>query len=282
MSMLSLFSPAKINLFLRVVSKRPDGYHNLSSLFQTIDLGDTLNFTLSTTDDHLTCNTPKVPIDASNLILKATSLFRHKTGLNSSFNIHLEKNIPMQAGLGGGSSNAATTLWACNQLTHANISVEVLQEWGLELGSDVPFFFSQGTAHCTSRGEVVQPIESYSPDRVFIVKPHQGLSTPEVFRRLKLESPLENAEKIDLEATQNQSYHYFNDLEKPAFEILPELRSLKNFLLNQGFDAVLMSGSGSAFFCLGAGTLEKIPHTTLFESKFIKRNPFEWYLESLN
>src|SRR5262249_13981075 len=108
--MLTLLSPAKINLFLRILGKRPDGYHELASLFQAIDLADTIHFSLSDAD-HLTCTDPAIPVDRSNLIWKSVNLFRRKTGLNFHLKIHLEKKIPHQAGLGGGSSNAATTLW---------------------------------------------------------------------------------------------------------------------------------------------------------------------------
>lgn len=151
-----LFSPAKINLFLRVVSKEPDGYHHLSSLFQAISLGDTLIMERASTD-QLTCDHSFLPTDHSNLILKAIKLFRQRTGCEQAFKVHLIKRIPIQAGLGGGSSNAATTLWGCNQLAQTNLSDSTLMEWGTELGSDVSFFFSQGTAHCTGRGEKSSP-----------------------------------------------------------------------------------------------------------------------------
>lgn len=127
--MLRLFSPAKINLFLHIVSKRSDGYHELSSLFQTITLGDRLTIELSD-KDQLSCSDPQLPIDSTNLVLKATALFRKKTGLNPFFKIHLDKKIPIQAGLGGGSSNAATALWGCNLITKANLSSHTLKEWG--------------------------------------------------------------------------------------------------------------------------------------------------------
>ncbi len=116
-SMLNLFSPAKVNLFLRVVSKRADGFHDLSSVFQTISLGDTLTFELCD-HDVLTCSDAKLPVNDSNLIMKAVKLFRRNTGFQSGFKIHLNKKIPTESGLGGGSSNAATTLWACQQLAN--------------------------------------------------------------------------------------------------------------------------------------------------------------------
>lgn len=272
-----LFSPAKINLFLRIVSKRPDGYHNLSSLFQTISLGDILTVELHDRD-LLTCTDPSLPTDASNLILKATRLFRSKSGLQNHFKIHLDKQIPMQAGLGGGSSNAATILWACNALTGGFLSIDSLKEWSVEIGSDVPFFFSEGTAYCTGRGENVLPLCSLKSSPLCIVKPQLGLSTPEVFRRLNFEASVsEQIIKSDLAAFLLGNLPYFNDLEKPAFEIRPELYQLKTELLKKGFEIVLMSGSGSAFFCLGHGQILPTPELFIYHAKYINRHPSSWY-----
>lgn len=277
--MLQLFSPAKINLFLRIVSKRSDGYHNLSSVFQTISLGDTLTIELHD-HDVLTCTDPSLPIDDSNLILKATNLFRRKTNLAQGFKIHLIKRIPIQAGLGGGSSNAATTLWACNQLTKANVSLNSLKEWSAEIGSDISFFFSQGTAYCTSRGEAVYHLPALETKALWIVKPQGGLSTPEVYRRLNFSTPVsEKAVKRDLDGFLSGSLPYFNDLEKPAFEIRPELLELKTFLLECGFETVLMSGSGSSFFCLGEGKIPEQSNLTLIHAFYINRSLLNWYVD---
>jgi 4-diphosphocytidyl-2-C-methyl-D-erythritol kinase len=277
--MLRLFSPAKINLFLRIVSKRSDGYHNLSSVFQTISLGDTLTIELHD-QDELTCTDPSLPVDGSNLILKATELFRRKTGLKHGFKIHLIKRIPTQAGLGGGSSNAATTLWACNQLANTSIPLNTLKLWGSEIGSDVPFFFSQGTAYCTGRGELVYHLPALGSRSLLIVKPQGGLSTPEVYRRLNFSRAL--SEKIvrrDLDAFLSGSLPYFNDLEKPAFEIKPELQQLKTLLLKNGFDVVLMSGSGSSFFCLGKGQSPQLAELSIFSAQYVNRSLLRWYTE---
>jgi 4-diphosphocytidyl-2-C-methyl-D-erythritol kinase len=276
--MLKLFSPAKINLFLRIVGKRPDGYHELSSLFQTIDFGDYLTYELHE-QDELTCSDEALPTDSSNLVCKATQLFRQKTGFPLFLKIHLTKHIPAEAGLGGGSSNAATTLWACNQLSGKKISLEKIKDWSAEIGSDIPFFFSQGTAYCTGRGEKVQNLLALPSSHLWIVKPQGGLSTPEVYRRLALPvQPInELATNKDLEACLAKSFDYFNDLEKPAFEMKPLLKELKTTLLQTGFKTVLMSGSGSALFCLGN---EKPPfdaHLRLFSSRFINRSSFDWY-----
>jgi 4-diphosphocytidyl-2-C-methyl-D-erythritol kinase len=274
--MLHLFSPAKVNLFLRIVSKRSDGYHNLSSIFQTISLGDTLTMELSLREE-LTCTDSCLPTDRSNLILKATELFRHKTGLKQAFKIHLIKRIPTQAGLGGGSSNAATTLWGCNQLTQANIPLDLLQQWSAEIGSDIPFFFSQGTAHCTGRGEYVKDLPSLPPRQFWIIKPPEGLSTPEVYRCLNFTSSVsEKSLQVDLDSCLSDAL-YFNDLEKPAFEMLPKLKQLKTRLLESGFEIALMSGSGTAFLCMGEGTLPIDPELNILPVHFKNRSLLNWY-----
>jgi 4-diphosphocytidyl-2-C-methyl-D-erythritol kinase len=271
--MLKCFSPAKINLFLRVVGKRPDGYHELSSLFQTIDLGDQLYFEVQA-QDHLTCTDPSIPTDQTNLILKATDLFRRKTGLTIGLKVYLEKKIPSQAGLGGGSSNAATTLWAFNQIAGNIASLQELQNWSAEIGSDVPFFFSQGTAYCTGRGEKVASINPLDPRSFWVVKPPIDLSTPEIYRRVSLKQG--NKAHNDLDQFLS-SPSYFNDLEQAAFEARPELVSLKSELLQYGFDTVLMTGSGSAFFCMGQGEIPSNSNLLAFSTRFINRPSFKWY-----
>ena len=271
---LTLYSPAKINLFLRVVRRRQDGYHDLASLFQTIDLYDTLHFTPSEYD-NLTCTDPTLRTDHTNLISKAIALFRHKTAFNTPLSIHLEKVIPQQAGLGGGSSNAATTLWALNQLHGSPATMDELARWGAELGSDVAFFFSQGTAYCTGRGEILRPLQPLWNQTLTIVKPQEGLSTPLVFKNLKINELIPRDPEKILEGFLAGSPTYFNDLEEPAFSLLPSLADLKQQLQNSGYTTVLMSGSGSSFFCLGNGSPPiSCAH---YHAKFINRSINSWF-----
>ncbi|KAG8078213.1 hypothetical protein GUJ93_ZPchr0007g4153 [Zizania palustris] len=188
---LNLFSPCKINVFLRITGKRPDGFHDLASLFHVISLGDTIKFSLSPikTKDRLSTNVSGVPVDESNLIIKALNLYRKKTGTDNFFWIHLDKKVPTGAGLGGGSSNAATALWAANQFSGCIASEKDLQEWSGEIGSDIPFFFSQGAAYCTGRGEIVEDIQNPLPANLpmVLIKPPEACSTAEVYKRLRLE-----------------------------------------------------------------------------------------------
>jgi 4-diphosphocytidyl-2-C-methyl-D-erythritol kinase len=280
--MITLISPAKINLFLNVRSKRSDGFHELASLFQTINLHDNIHFALSERDS-LTCTDPEIPLNTSNLILKAVNLFRLKTNLKFCVSINLEKKIPMQAGLGGGSSNAATTLFALNKLNFEPLTIKELSILGAELGSDVPFFFSHGTAYCTGRGEIVEDLRDLPQRELLIVKPKEGLSTPLIFQNFNLaETPLKDPLKT-LRGFYEDTPDYFNDLEKPAFKVLPTLKTLKNTLKNNGFDTVLMSGSGSSFFCLGhAQLIDNHDFAFMHKAFFLNREKNKWYENKKN
>ncbi|MFT4552341.1 MAG: 4-diphosphocytidyl-2-C-methyl-D-erythritol kinase [Chlamydiales bacterium] len=276
--MRTYFSPAKINLFFRVLGRRDDGFHEVATLMQAIDLGDSISFEL-TERDILTCEDPALPTDSSNLILKASKLFRQKTGLNIYIKAHLDKKIPWQAGLGGGSGNAATTLWAMNDLCGFPVAEKDLLKWSGEIGSDVPFFLSSGTAYCTGRGEQVESISLDSGPKgpMYVVKPSTGLATPGIFKRLDISTiDGRQAEEI-LSSFSSTSPQYVNDLEKPAFLELPSLGELKKSLLSAGFQSVMMTGSGSAFFCCG-GLRTKLPEELkIYQINFLKREKGSWY-----
>eukprot|EP00529_Nitzschia_sp_RCC80_P020506 CAMPEP_0113484750 /NCGR_PEP_ID=MMETSP0014_2-20120614/24128_1 /TAXON_ID=2857 /ORGANISM="Nitzschia sp." /LENGTH=404 /DNA_ID=CAMNT_0000378373 /DNA_START=40 /DNA_END=1251 /DNA_ORIENTATION=+ /assembly_acc=CAM_ASM_000159 len=269
---LTLFSPCKINLFLRIIRKREDGFHDLASLFQAIGFGDTLELKLlqdgddeeeTTTADSFTCNMPGVPVDDTNLVLRALQLMRAKTGKTDQyFAANLIKECPAQAGLGGGSANAATAMWGANELMGRPASLEQMIEWSGELGSDITFFLSQGTAYCTGRGEIMTPTNPplKSGTKLCIVKPNVGLSTPSVFKALDYdELSTLDADKtllpafLETDGVENVSDEYYiNDLEPPAFRCVPELGELKASLQKiKGFGHVMMSGSGTSIFCIG-------------------------------
>ncbi|CAA6662189.1 unnamed protein product [Spirodela intermedia] len=285
LSRLTLFSPCKDN------RKKRRWYHDLASLFHVISLGDTLKFSLSPTKrkDHLSTNVPGVPIDERNLIIKALNLYRKKTGSDNFFWIHLDKKVPTGAGLGGGSSNAATALWAANQFSGCLATEQELQEWSGEIGSDVPFFFSHGAAYCTGRGEVVGDIPSPLPLDLpmVLIKPKEACPTAE---RLRLEqtSRVDPSSLLARISTQGISQDAcVNDLEAPAFEVLPSLKRLKQRILAAGrgeYDAVFMSGSGSTLVGIGSPDPpqfiyddEDYKDVFIAEARFLTRASGDWY-----
>eukprot|EP00933_Yihiella_yeosuensis_P070537 TRINITY_DN78656_c0_g1_i1.p1 TRINITY_DN78656_c0_g1~~TRINITY_DN78656_c0_g1_i1.p1 ORF type:complete len:449 (-),score=76.07 TRINITY_DN78656_c0_g1_i1:96-1367(-) len=297
-----LFSPAKVNLFLRIIRRRPDGYHDLASLFHTVAFGDTMDLEVlpsSAEKDELKCNLPGVPVDESNLVIRALKLFREKSGVNRFFRIDLEKQIPAQAGMGGGSSNAAAAFFGANELCGRPASEEELLQWGDDpvIGSDATFFLSQGTAYCTGRGEIVTPVDPLpiKPGLgIYLVKPAYGLSTPSVFKELDLSalSTVDPEELLKIFQEKGTSHDsWVNDLEPPAFKVNSELGELKKYLSSEelGFEAVLMSGSGSTIYCLGepssgsdafkAATKEKFAIEGIWRTELIRRKPGEWYSE---
>ncbi|CAN8247005.1 unnamed protein product [Cochlearia groenlandica] len=296
LSRLKLFSPCKINVFLRITGKREDGFHDLASLFHVISLGDTIKFSLSPSKskDRLSTNVSGVPVDARNLIIKALNLYRKKTGSEKFFWIHLDKKVPTGAGLGGGSSNAATALWAANQLNGGVATEKELQEWSSEIGSDIPFFFSHGAAYCTGRGEIVQDLPPPFPLDLpmVLIKPREACSTAEVYKRLRLDqtnniNPLTLLENVTSNGI-SQSI-CVNDLELPAFTVLPSLKRLKKRIIASGrgeYDAVFMSGSGSTIVGIGSPDPpqfiyddEEYKKVFLSEANFMTREANEWYRE---
>lgn len=188
---MEVFSPSKINLFLRIVRRREDGFHDLASLFHVIDLGDDMKFAKSSSPnrDTLVCSDDTIPLDRNNLVIKALDLFRVKTRIQQYFWVELVKKVPHGAGLGGGSGNAATALWAANELCGRPATEEQLLEWSGDIGSDISVFFSEGAAYCTGRGEIVEDVEPPLPltTPILLVKPDVGLSTPQIFQALDLD-----------------------------------------------------------------------------------------------
>ncbi|OAY57908.1 4-diphosphocytidyl-2-C-methyl-D-erythritol kinase, chloroplastic/chromoplastic [Manihot esculenta] len=296
LSRLTLFSPCKINIFLRITDKREDGYHDLASLFHVISLGDTIKFSLSPSksNDRLSTNVSGVPLDERNLIIKALNLYRKKTGTDNFFWIHLDKKVPTGAGLGGGSSNAATALWAANQFSGGLATEKELLEWSSEIGSDISFFFSHGAAYCTGRGEIVQDIPSPVPLDLpmVLIKPQEACSTAEVYKRFQLDKtsqvdPLTLLEKISRNGISQDVC--INDLELPAFEVLPSLKRLKQRIIaaSRGqYDAVFMSGSGSTIVGIGSPDPPQFIYDDddykdvfISEAKFLTREANQWYKE---
>lgn len=264
---LTLFSPAKVNLFFRVLHKRKDGYHDIASVVQCVDFGDTLTVSLTEGEESFSCLETTLSWNLSNLIYKAVHLFREKTGLHFRVSVHLKKRIPMQAGLGGGSSNAATMLYALNHLLNTGISDQELAKWGTTLGADVPCFFGLGRVFCEGIGEQLTLV-SQEQEEYWIAKPmHLSLATPEVYAECTPRPGEILAHHKTLE----------NDLEEAAFKILPSLEQFKQQCLALGFTSVTMTGSGTAFVCRGDVLHPDLPHTLFVKTRSISRKAGSWY-----
>lgn len=243
-------APAKINLSLRVQSKlREDGYHNVDILMAAIDLYDQLDFHNSRTTTLL-CDTPGVPTDESNLVIKAIREFEKSYGRKAKQRITLTKRIPHGAGLGGGSADAAITLKAVNEIIGTNYDMEELGTMAANLGSDVNFFLNPVISRCTGRGEIVKPVPELAAwsSPLVLIKPPFGVSTPSAYKALTCSKRFKT---VNYSAQKADGITFINELERPVFAKFPILGIMKMWLLQQeGVRVALMSGSGSSIFAL--------------------------------
>jgi 4-diphosphocytidyl-2-C-methyl-D-erythritol kinase len=247
---MQLWAPAKVNISFKVKGRRPDGFHEIETLMAPISLADRLTIEKSTRAGQIdfSCDDSSLPTGEDNLVVRAASLFRERSGNRSGLEINLEKNIPHGAGLGGGSSDAATTLLGLNELLEAGLAEEELIQLGAALGSDVPFFVTRSAAVCRGRGELVTPVRLETKFRLLLLKPDFGVPTPWAYRQWKDSRELA---EIDYSPQEVGGIRFFNDLERPVFEKFVFLAHLKNWLRRQPEVAVaLMSGSGSTLFAV--------------------------------
>ena len=250
---LKILSPAKINLFLQVTGKRPDGYHTLISLMCCVSLYDTIRLSFDAPGISIACNDPQAPSDESNLAYRAADVFRAKLNLTSGVHIRIDKRIPVAAGLGGGSSNAAAVLLGCNRFFKFPFSRPELEALGLSLGADVPFFIYRQPVIASGIGEILEPYPGLPPLAVLLLNPGFGVSTADIFKKVNL-GLTKCKKKISLFPFKNKAFdirrHLCNDLEPVAAAKYPEIGTAKAALVRQGADAVLMSGSGPTVFGL--------------------------------
>lgn len=256
MEPLTLYAPAKVNLTLTVGDRRPDGYHDVSTVMQAVGLYDTLILTHGGAGLTLTCTDPAVPSDATNLVLRAAGRFFEETKLPvPDLHLHLRKRIPSQAGLGGGSSDAAAVLRALRTLYAPDISDGRLETLAARLGSDVPFFIRGGTQLATGRGEVVSPLPPLTAGWFVVVKPDEGYSTAEMYRRLDEPGSVlvRNSRYMQDAVAANNVHAVAVELHNSFERVVPKdssLRTIKDALRAQGALGTLLSGSGSAVFGL--------------------------------
>ena len=245
---MQILAPAKINLSLRILGKRSDGFHEIETLISPISLYDRIDIEKQNRWIDFSCDDPILSTGDDNLVVRAAKLFFEQTEIKSGVSIKLEKKIPHGAGLGGGSSDAAATLRALNQLCDAKLSRDELAKIGSEIGSDAPFFLFESPALCKGRGEIVEPMKLKTKSPILLLKPVFGVSSAWAYSRW------ENSKEIPGLSYLPQNFDgqvFVNDLERPVFEKFVFLAQLKTWLLKQSeVSAALMSGSGSTVFAV--------------------------------
>ena len=251
--MLTLKAPAKINWFLKILGKRKDGYHEIQSLIQKITLYDILTFAPS--NDLILKTGAPIPVE-QNLIYKAAMLLKNRYGIEKGALIHLDKNIPMGAGLGGGSSDAAAALLGLNELWSLDLSQKELSETAGQLGSDVPLFLYGPLSLVYGRGEKIAPRKAEKILDILLVKPPFDVSTDQVYKNFsmltKKAEKVNNIEhfirKIEIAELSGITGNVSNDLESVTINSFPVIGEIKEMLRKQGAVFSLMSGSGSTVF----------------------------------
>ena len=273
-------SPCKINLLLNVLGKRADGFHEIETVMQPVPLCDELELKRGGNGIELTCNERSLPLDSSNLVRRAADVFLQIAKVSEGVTIHLQKQIPVAAGLGGGSGNAANTLLGLNELFGGPLTLEQLDRIAASLGSDVPFFLQNGPALATGRGENIEPLDRFPAlQGVFalLIHPGFGIPTAWAYQALaKYSVPLQSrpgrGQKLisllrsgDLKTAAKE---FYNSLEAPVLNKYPLLALFQESLRSNGATATMMSGSGSTTFALVEGQDAAAALLERFKSKF--------------
>lgn len=273
-------SCCKINLLLNILGKRADGFHELETVMHPVPVHDDLRFMRQGGGIQFTCSEPALPADSTNLVHRAAAAFLKTAKINEGVRIHLEKRIPLAAGLGGGSGNAATTLLGMNELFDRPLNDEQLVEIAAGLGSDVPFFLQSKPALATGRGERIEPLDFFAAVRgvyLLLVYPGFGVSTAWVYQALpnfpealkgrpgRARHLISLLQTADLPAA---SAAFYNALEAPVLKKYPVLALYQEFLRANGALAALMSGSGSTTFALVEGRASAEALWEQFKARF--------------
>ena len=258
-SSIRLPSFAKINLSLRVLGKRPDGYHEISTTLQTISLHDDLLFERNVSGEiSLSCDDPEIPLGAGNLVFRAAHSLKDRYSIDAGADIRLHKRIPVKAGLGGGSSNAAVTLLALNKLWQINANAADLAAIAGDLGADVPFFLHGGSAKGTGTGTTLTPLPDNEVMHLIVLHPRASVSTAEAYKALNSPALTSNNPIPILAGSLHEGQfsesnprtlpELENDFESVIFDIEPEIKRAKSALITAGASSALLAGSGSSVF----------------------------------
>ncbi len=247
---------AKINLSLRVLGRRADGYHELRTVFQTISLGDSLTFETNEGGAvELFCSAPDIPTDESNLVVRAAEALRERFGVRRGARVRLEKRIPAGGGLGGGSSDAAAALVGLTRLWGVKTDGSELAKLGARLGADVPFFLTGGTALGTGTGAEITPLKDLPRRHLVVVTPGVRVSTAEAFGALGVTAltKAESAVMLPISHAEAEFHDSLcevmaNDFEPSVFRLFPEIERARDALKSAGAECAMLSGSGSSVF----------------------------------
>ena len=280
MKPLIIKAPAKINLFLRIIGKRPDGYHDLHSLMCPVGLYDTLALSFNQPAISVSCLHPEVPEDSTNLAARAAALFfeatqMHRSGFSPGVHIEIQKKIPVGAGLGGGSSDAAAVLRALNTHFGTPLTAEALQRLGARIGADVPFFIFNRPAVATGIGDQLEAFANLFPWTVLLVYPNASISTAWVYKKLNLRLTKEEKKLSNFHFDGrffNIDKHLVNDLEPVTESGLPVIGEIKQLLLSKGAAGAMMSGSGSTVFGLFADAQKAVAAEKFLCGRQAKQN----------
>ena len=273
-------SPCKVNLILNILGRRADGFHELETVMQPVNLCDEMSFERGGSSLQLTCSHPDLPSDAKNLVHRAATAFLAAANLSDGVTIHLQKNLPLAGGIGGGSANAAVTFSALNELFDSPLPLAKLHELAAALGSDVPFFLYDQPALATGRGEKVRTLQNFPAlqgKAFFLAHPGFGISTPWSYQNLARFPQAQNgvagrAEKLvsllQADDWKAASVEIYNSLEAPAFDKFPVLKLYQEFLRENGALGALMSGSGSTTFAIADNLAAAENLAEKFKSQF--------------
>lgn len=266
--MLNLRAYAKINLGLQILGRRPDGYHNLSTIFHRIGLYDELQFTPASSI-QVESTSSAAPGDESNICHKAARLLQKHFGISEGVRISVRKNIPVGAGLGGGSSDAAVVLNNLPQFWGKSIDKQTLHTFALDLGSDVPYFLTSGSALGTGRGEILEFFPLHIPYFILLCNPGIHVSTAWAYSNIK---PAGVSQQLDLKSIVSEGMNnpkhlesLQNDFEPVVFWKFPEIGNVKEAMLNHGAVFALMSGSGSSVFGLFSSEAKTIAASAVLQ-----------------
>ena len=253
---LTLWAAAKINLYLDILGKRNDGYHEIESIMQSITLYDRLTFRPLKQGIKILSNESDIPLNRENICYKTAKFFLQKTNSRKGLQIEIHKAIPRKAGLGGGSADAAATLWGMNKLFQSGIPLSDLKKWASSLGADIPFCLQGGTSLVRGKGEILIPLPPLKNGWLVLLDPAIPISTAWVYKRVRIGLTKKKlsakllAKSIRKEGLLEISNFLYNKLEEVVLERFPLVKSIKEKMKEAGARGVLMTGSGSTIFAI--------------------------------